>query len=409
MAATPTPRTRPPTIATLATARCGAGWRRTWCGSSRSRTRCRPRARRARRRRSVRSRRRARLTITTSCSPVCRARCPRCGRSSTRPPRTRPSWRRWPTATTACCGPSAAWSTRAARGAGIIGVSLRRRRRNSTASRVSSMYASSSEARCAASSRTRSPALGEQGGDPLGRQPVDRRARRRPVDGDRGAGVRRARSSPRPGARCATSTRSPDAAREQRRPRVVSAISRPRPMTIRWSAVSSSSLIRWLETSTARPSAASDRSRPRIQTMPSGSSPLTGSSNISTGGSPSSARGDARAAGACRARSRRPGGAPPRPGPTWSSTSSTRARRRSRCCGPATAGGRGRGGSGAPPRRRAARRPASAACEGARTAGRRPARSPGVGRVQPEDHAHGGGLAGAVGADEAGDLAGPRR
>ena len=36
---------------------------------------------------------------------------------------------------------------------------------------------------------------------------------------------------------------------------LVSAISRPRPMTIRWSAVSAISLIRWLETNTVRPSA----------------------------------------------------------------------------------------------------------------------------------------------------------
>ena len=41
---------------------------------------------------------------------------------------------------------------------------------------------------------------------------------------------------------------------------LVSASSRPRPMTIRWSAVSSISLIRWLETKTVRPSAASPRS-----------------------------------------------------------------------------------------------------------------------------------------------------
>ena len=70
---------------------------------------------------------------------------------------------------------------------------------------------------------------------------------------------------------------------------LTSAISRPRPMTSRWSAVSAISLIRWLETSTVRPSAASSRRNPRIQRMPSGSSPLTGSSNISTAGSPSSA------------------------------------------------------------------------------------------------------------------------
>ena len=68
-----------------------------------------------------------------------------------------------------------------------------------------------------------------------------------------------------------------------------SAISRPRPTTIRWSAVFSISDIRWLETNTTRPSAASDRIRLRIHKMPSGSSPFTGSSNISTCGSPSSA------------------------------------------------------------------------------------------------------------------------
>src|SRR5262249_28669620 len=45
----------------------------------------------------------------------------------------------------------------------------------------------------------------------------------------------------------------------------VSATSRPRPITIRCSAVSAISLIRWLETKMVRPSAASDLSRPRIQ------------------------------------------------------------------------------------------------------------------------------------------------
>ena len=47
--------------------------------------------------------------------------------------------------------------------------------------------------------------------------------------------------------------------------------------------------IRWLETNTVRPSAASDFIRVRIHRMPSGSSPLTGSSNIRISGSPSSA------------------------------------------------------------------------------------------------------------------------
>ena len=46
--------------------------------------------------------------------------------------------------------------------------------------------------------------------------------------------------------------------------------------------------IRWLDTNTVRPSAASDFIRLRIHRIPSGSSPLTGSSNIRIFGSPSS-------------------------------------------------------------------------------------------------------------------------
>ena len=70
---------------------------------------------------------------------------------------------------------------------------------------------------------------------------------------------------------------------------LMSASSWPRPITIRWSAVSAISLIRWLETKTVRPSAASCFIRLRTQRMPSGSRPLTGSSKSSTCGSPSSA------------------------------------------------------------------------------------------------------------------------
>ncbi|PSK52165.1 hypothetical protein B0E38_04863 [Streptomyces sp. 111WW2] len=70
---------------------------------------------------------------------------------------------------------------------------------------------------------------------------------------------------------------------------LMSAISWPRPMTIRWSAVSAISLIRCEETKTVRPSAASAFIRLRTQWMPSGSRPLTGSSKSSTWGSPSSA------------------------------------------------------------------------------------------------------------------------
>ena len=56
---------------------------------------------------------------------------------------------------------------------------------------------------------------------------------------------------------------------------------------MRCSAVFSISDIRWLETKTVRPSAASAFIRFLIHKMPSGSSPLTGSSNMSTSGSPS--------------------------------------------------------------------------------------------------------------------------
>ena len=70
---------------------------------------------------------------------------------------------------------------------------------------------------------------------------------------------------------------------------LVSAISLPLPITSRWSVVRAISLIRWLETSTVRPSAASARIRVRTQWMPSGSRPFTGSSKMSTAGSPSSA------------------------------------------------------------------------------------------------------------------------
>src|SRR5580704_3644294 len=68
---------------------------------------------------------------------------------------------------------------------------------------------------------------------------------------------------------------------------LLSAISLPRPMTIRWSAVTAISLIRWLDTKIVRPSFASCRMRVRTHLMPSGSSPLTGSSSSITAGLPS--------------------------------------------------------------------------------------------------------------------------
>ena len=70
---------------------------------------------------------------------------------------------------------------------------------------------------------------------------------------------------------------------------VVWATRRPRDRTTTLSTVWATSLSRWLETNTVRFCAASSRSRPRSQRMPSGSSPLSGSSKTSTPGSPSSA------------------------------------------------------------------------------------------------------------------------
>src|SRR6266568_459720 len=156
--------------------------------------------------------------------------------------------------------------------------------RNSTASLVSSMYACSSVARCADTSENGtalplSSATTRSAGSP------EIMSASAPV----AATVAPASSSTVvafAGADVRSVTRSPDAA-ASRLATVVSAMTRPRPTTTRWSAVSWSSLIRWLDTSTARPSAASPRRKPRVHTMPSGSMPLNGSSSMMTAGLPS--------------------------------------------------------------------------------------------------------------------------
>ncbi|CAH0327513.1 hypothetical protein SRABI128_06180 [Microbacterium sp. Bi128] len=65
-----------------------------------------------------------------------------------------------------------------------------------------------------------------------------------------------------------------------------SAMILPRPITIRWSAVTAISLMRWLERKTVRPSEARYFTRLRTHTTPSGSRPLTGSSRMTVCGSP---------------------------------------------------------------------------------------------------------------------------
>ena len=66
-------------------------------------------------------------------------------------------------------------------------------------------------------------------------------------------------------------------------------MNRPRPITMIWSALTAISLIRCELTKTVRPSLARDRKNSRIHLIPSGSSPLTGSSKSRTPGSPSRA------------------------------------------------------------------------------------------------------------------------
>lgn len=57
-------------------------------------------------------------------------------------------------------------------------------------------------------------------------------------------------------------TRTPESVcRSMNAVMLVSARSRPRPMTMRWSTVSAASLIRWLDTKTVRPCAAWSRMR----------------------------------------------------------------------------------------------------------------------------------------------------
>ena len=183
-----------------------------------------------------------------------------------------------------------------------------------------------------------------------------------------------------------------------------SAISRPRPITTRWSAVSAISVIRWLDTNTVRPSAASALKSVRTHTMPSGSRPLTGSSNMRIGGSPSSAAAmprrwlmpseklpRRRPATSCR--------------PTSASTSSTRLRGMRLLCARHQRWASAR----RPPCAALASRSAPTSYSGNAVLGVGAAvhRDRAAGRaVEAEDQAHRGGLAGAVGAEEAGDPAG---
>src|SRR5579859_7533026 len=157
----------------------------------------------------------------------------------------------------------------------------------STLSRVSSMNASSSEARTGMSSdRTMPWAAASLPASALSIPVISMTSGPVPARTAAPASRRRAASSAAWGLRTCTDCWELDRTNSST---LVSAISRPLPITSRCSAVRAISLIRWLETSTVRPSAASVRMRVRTQWMPSGSRPFTGSSKMSTAGSPSSA------------------------------------------------------------------------------------------------------------------------
>ena len=217
-----------------------------------------------------------------------------------------------------------------------------------------------------------------------------------------------ARSSPRSVRRCAAATRSAEAAASSSRDAGVGDQPAPADHDQVVGACPPARPSGGWTTSTARPSRGqSTAAGPRIHTMPSGSRPLTGSSNISTGGSPSSARGDAEPLPHAE---REPAGPPPgrrRPARPCSQHLVHPARGQAVATAPATAGGRGPSG-------RDARRAASSSAPTSRQrrtaglgSGRPPTSAlPVVRRVQPEDHPHRGGLAGAVRADEPGHLAG---
>ena len=201
-------------------------------------------------------------------------------------------------------------------------------------------------------------------------------------------------------ARSSASTIVPDSVSSSAR--VPCAWIRPPPMMIIRSATASTSASRCEESSTVPPRSAKPRSSPRIQRMPSGSRPLAGSSRISTSGSPSSAWARPR-----RWRmpseylpTRRRAAVSSRP---TSSSSVVDALRRH---------AHGLGGHGerlaAPApgvlRRRVEQDPDAPA--GVRQVAVAPAEDPGlaaVGLGQADEHPHRGGLAGAVGAEEARD------
>src|SRR6478735_9007059 len=157
---------------------------------------------------------------------------------------------------------------------------------NSSSSRVRFMNASSSEACCGVNSWSAMPAPAAASPTCSAVSPCTSSAPRSASANETPGTASSVRSRSSSGERTNTTFCE---ARATKSSTLVSAISLPRPITIRWSAVSAISLMRWEETKTVRPSAASPFRRLRTQWMPSGSRPLTGSSSITVLGSPNSA------------------------------------------------------------------------------------------------------------------------
>ena len=148
---------------------------------------------------------------------------------------------------------------------------------------VSSRKTSSSEARWGASSDTAMPAS-TSALLTSAALPVSTATSRCAVDVATSANRRSRRAASASG-----SARTRSRARPRRSSTVPSAISRPARITPTRSLTCSISPIRWLESSTVRPPCASALMNARISAMPAGSSPLVGSSRISSSGSLSSA------------------------------------------------------------------------------------------------------------------------
>ena len=138
---------------------------------------------------------------------------------------------------------------------GLLAVLPSRGEPNSTAARVSVMNASSSEACCGVSSWIAIPCAAAASPICSAVSPcTSRRPRSPPSKVTPGAFEQRAQAL---AARASGRSTTLAEARATNSSTLVSAISLPRPITIRWSAVSAISLIRCEETKTVRPSAAS--------------------------------------------------------------------------------------------------------------------------------------------------------